>query len=197
MNKKTVELKNKNKLIFIGSARGVNRFYITNKFIEKYPDAKVINTGVLIHNLTKNLDFGNLGDISIDNYCRYLEPVFIQSILNHLEHGDVILDTHFYHKMPCISIKGLQNFIGKISKAILVLVEEDALKVYKEKKDRGNEWFNSLENIKYDMFSNKEYFNFYIQFFTKHLFQENIHLNLERDEIKNLTKFIKKIENEN
>ena len=193
MNKKTVELKNKNKLFFIGSARGANKFYITNKFVEAYPNAKVINTGALIHNLSKNLGFGNLGEISIDDYCRYLEPVFIQTILNHLEHGDVVLDTHFYHKMPCISIKGLQKFIGKISEAILILVEEKNLKIYEEKRGRGNKWFDSLENINYDIFSNNEYFDFYIQFFTKHISQKNKKFSLEKLKIEEVNKFIEKL----
>ncbi len=193
MNKKTLELKNKNKLFFIGSARGVNKFYITNKFIEAYPNAKVINTGALIHNLAKNLSFGNLGEISIDDYCRYLEPVFIQSILNHLEHGDVILDTHFYHKMPCISIKGLQKFIGKISEAILILVEEENIKIYEEKRGRGNKWFDSLENINYDIFSNNEYFDFYIGFFTKHIYQKNKKVILEKFKMDEINKFIREL----
>lgn|GEM_PF-1292086 len=193
-----IKSKNDNRLFIIGSARGVNRFYITNKFIEKYPKAKVINTGALIYKLSKSLDFGNIGDITINDYCRYLEPVFIQSILNHLEHGDVILDTHFYHQMPCLSIKGLKKFVGKISRAVLVLVNEDPLKIYEEKRGRGDKWFDSLEDIKYDVFSNKEYFDFYIQFFSRYVSQKYISLNLNESEseVKILVKFIGELDGE-
>jgi adenylate kinase len=197
MNKQSMELKRKNKLFFIGSARGVNRFYITNEFIKAYPKAKVINTGVLIHKLAKSLDFGNLGSISIDDYCRYLEPVFVQSILNHLEHGDVILDTHFYHKMPCISIRGLREFMGRISAAIIVLVDADPMNIYKEKRGGEDKWFEVLEDVKYDVFSNKECFEFYVQFFSKYISQKNISLDLEEIEKEKLSKFLGKLKNEN
>lgn len=197
MDKKAIESKNKNRLFFIGSARGVNRFYITNKFIEKYPKATVINTGALIRKISKSLNFGDLGDTSINDYCRYLEPVLVQSILDHLEHGDVILDTHFYHQMPCLSIKALSNFIGRISKAILVLVEEDHLKIYTEKRNREDPWFNLLENVKDDIFANRESFHFYIQFFSRHALQNNISVNLGEENTEEITKFMSKLDNDN
>lgn len=194
MNKKDLNKKLQNKLFIVGSGRGVNRFYATNKFIEKYPNAKVINTGVLISDLAKKIDFGDLDSISIKDYCNHLEPVFIQTILNHLEHGDVILDTHFYHLMPCMSIKGLQSFIGKISVAVIILVEENPLKIYLEKRSREDSWFNSLENIKYDIFSNREYFEFYKLFFSNHISEKHFFFNPEKDDINLIETFLGEIE---
>lgn len=193
MNKIDLEIGKSHKLFIIGSARGVNRFYLTNKFIENYPEAKVINTGVLINNLAKGINLGNISDISISSYCQYLEPIFIENILAHLEHSDVILDTHFYHLMPCISIKGLQSLIDRISKAIIVLVDEDPLKIYSQMKSRGDKWFDSLDNIKYDIFANKIYFEFYQNFFSNFMSKESLYFNIDCDNISIVDEFIKKL----
>jgi len=190
MNKKDLEEKKNHKLFIIGSARGVNRFYVTNKFIENFPNAKVINTGVLINKLAEETNMGKLDRISLNDYVQHLEPIFIQTILNHLEHGDVILDTHFYHLMPCISIKGLQSFIERLSKAILVLVNDSPIQIYKENKGNGDLWFDLLENVKYDVSCNEIYFRFYQEFFSRFISQNSISISLENEKIEKIENFI-------
>src|SRR3989344_3611966 len=174
MNREDIKNKKSNSLIFVGSARGVNRFYITNKIMQKFPKAKAISTGSLINSLAKELGFGEVDKIPIIDYYKYLEPVFVNNILSHLEHENVILDTFFFYITPAISVKGLRKLAEKVSKVIIIFVEEPPEKIYRQKKGRSEEWFDKFDNIEEDILANKEYSNFYFKFFkdripTKHL----------------------------
>jgi len=161
MNKK--ELSNKNNLFIVGSARGVKRFYIVNQIMQQFPKAKVIHTGNLLKKIIRDLGFVDMDSISILNYYRFVEPVFSEIILSHLEHSDVILDTHYYYLLPGLSIKEILKFKGKISKAILILVEQNIEDIFK---DNDGEWFSNLKNIEEDVLLNSFSFETYREIFS-------------------------------
>ena len=190
MNKK--DLSKKNKLVVIGSARGVKRFYIVNKFIEKFPNAKVINTGNLLNKIIKNMGFKDLDSISLLNYYKIIEPVFVEIILSHLEHSDVILDTHFYYLVPGMSIKEILKFKNKISLAILVLVKDDKEVILEE---NDGEWFKDIKNTEEDITLNDASFEFYDLTFQSFVDVKKIYFNLKKhdvdEKIKNIGDLIK------
>ena len=190
MNHKQIdEVKNRN-MFLVGSARGVNRFYVTNKFIENFPKAKVINTGVLIRTICKDLGFKNIDNLTLIEYYRFIEPVIVQKILSHLEHTDVILDTHFYYLIPCLSIKALQKISSNIKSIIIIHIEEDPIKIYQQKRGRGDIWFDSFDNINDDLIFNKAYFEFYKITLQQNIKIFTIEIKLENDYDKNIEEFI-------
>ena len=190
MNREEIENKKMRRIFFVGSARGVNRFYVTNTFMEKFQNAKVINTGVLINNLCKEMGFESQDKITIMDYYRFIEPVLITKILSHLEHTDIILDTHFYWLIPCISVKGLKKIADVISKVVLVLVEEDPTEIYQQKKGRGDIWFDVFDNISDDIFFNRVYFNFYKAFFERNASESSLIYDIDKNIIKDIDDFV-------
>ena len=194
MNKQEL-INSKHRIIFIGSARGVNRFYITNKFIEEFPQAKVINTGSLIQTLIKRLDLQNLDTISIYTYFKYIEPMLLDTILAHLEHGDVILDTTFYYLLPGISVRGLLEFQNRIIDAILVLVEDSDNNIFKTQ-NQDIEWFKDIQNIKNDLMLNRYSYDSYLKVFSDFIKTYSITLSLDSENMENtLNMFIQEVKN--
>jgi len=190
MNKK--ELSRKRNLFLIGSARGVKRFFIVNKFIQEFPDAKVINTGNLIQKLINGLGFKDLDSISIINYYKLIEPMFVEIILSHLEHSDVILDTHYYYLIPGMSIKEILKFKNKIKNTILVLVEENEEEIIQA---NNQEWFKSIKNVEEDIILNKYSFYNYEKIFKDFSNVYSISINLNKDYEDKLKLIIEKIKN--
>jgi len=125
-----------------------------------FPKAKVINTGNLILQLIKKLDFPKLDSLPLMNYFKYVEPMLMENVLTHLEHEDVILDTHFYYLLPGISAKSLFRFSNMIKTSILVLVEDDPESIQEANRD-DKKWFQDINNIKEDLLLNKYSFRFY------------------------------------
>ncbi len=162
MNKKDLNEK-KHDLIIIGSARGINRFYITNKFMTKFPNATVINTSNLIRKIINEFDFPNLEHISLTNFSKIIEPALTQTILAHLEHSDVVLDTTYYYILPGISAKEILKFTNKVSKVILILVSDSPTKIQNINTDK---WFKDIHNIRDDLSLNKFYFELYTALFS-------------------------------
>jgi hypothetical protein len=186
MNKE--QLSKKNNLIIIGSARGVKRFYIINKFIEQFPDAKVIHTGNLLQKIIKNMELENIDSISIYNYYKFVEPVFVEIILSHLEHSSVILDTHYYYLLPGLSIKEILKFKNNINKTSLILVNEDKKEI---QANNDEKWFKEIKNIEEDILLNKYSFENYKQVFDKFSIMRYLEIDLEQDfEYKSISKYL-------
>jgi len=191
MNQKELESK-KNRLFIIGSARGVNRFFITNKFIEKFKKASVINTGALISDLTKKLGFGSFDSLTFKEYFQIIEPIMIQSICDHLEHGDVILDTHFHYLIPAMALDSLFKLRSHVVEVILVLVEEDVLNIFKKNESSSNWWFKNIQNIEIDLKSNKHYISFYNSVFETFVKTKKLIVDLSKEEdLEQLNKILK------
>tara|TARA_Y100000310_G_C20681509_1_gene816228 strand:- start:4 stop:585 length:582 start_codon:yes stop_codon:yes gene_type:complete len=190
MNKK--QLSKKNNLIIVGSARGVKKFYIVNKCMQNLPDAKVIHTGNLLQKIIKNMELGSMDSISIYKYYKYVEPVFLEVILSHLEHSNVILDTHYYYLLPGLSIKEILKFKNKIGKTLLVLVNEDKEEI---KNNNGEEWFKNIKNIEEDILLNKYSFENYKQVFNEFSTMKSLEINLKEEVDEKLIKIIGEIKN--
>jgi cytidylate kinase len=195
MNKNELNSKKKNKLIIIGSALGVNRFFITNKFIEKI-NAKTIHTGTFIHNLIKQFSLNEFEDLTLKEYNRIIEPSIVKSIQDHLEHNNVILDTHFYYLIPALSMESLSKLKNYVDEIILVLVEEDVLNIFKRNNPSSNWMLKNVRNIESDVIMNRNYIEFYenvIKEFTK---VRKIKVNLSKETSSNINKFIEEIKYE-
>lgn len=192
MNKKELEKKKKSRLFIVGSARGVNRFFITNRFVEKFK-AKTINTGTYIINLTRKLNLKSFDELSIKHYFQRIEPILIQSLQDHLEHGDVILDTHFHYMMPALSLDSLLQLKDYVGEVILILVEEETSVVFENNKDSPNWWFKNIQNIESDLRLNKYYLDFYEKVFANFAMTKKIKINITNENLDKIDDFIKKI----
>lgn len=193
MNKKEI-MQRKKRLFVIGSARGVNRFFITNELIKKFNNAKIINTGAFIFDLTKKLNLKSFDFLTFKEYFQIIEPILVQSIQNHLEHEDVILDTHFHYLMPALALESLLNLKNYIKEVILILVEEDVLSIFKRNETSSDWWFKNIQNIDIDLKSNKYYLNFYEQVFRSFVKTKKMIINLSNTDIKDVHLFLKEIE---
>jgi adenylate kinase len=183
MNKKGLEEKKKNRLFIIGSARGVNRFYITNKFIERI-STKTINTGAFIFDLTKKLNLKEFDDLSIKEYFQVIEPLLVQSVRDHLEHQDVILDTHFHYMMPALSLNSLLELKDCVSEIILVLVDEKSQIIFERNIDSPDWWFKNIQNIDKDVKLNNYFFDFYKNVFSIYIKTRAIRVDITEEEHK-------------
>lgn len=190
MNKE--KLSKKNNLIIVGSARGIKRFYVVNQFIEEFPESKVINTGNLLQQLIIKMGFKSLDSISIFNYYKYIEPMFIEIILSHLEHSTVILDTHYYYLLPGLSIKEIVKFKQQINNCVLVLVEDCEEKIIEDNDDK---WFESIKNVEEDLLLNKHSFNSYKEIFSSFSNVFSCYVNLENDETNKIKNLIGELKN--
>lgn len=182
MNKNQIE--NKNNLFIVGSPFGVNRFYAVNRIMELLPDAKIISTGRLIASIISDFSLEPLDRISITDYYKYVEPIFIKEIMTHLEHEDVVLDTCFHYLVPAISLNGLLKFNKKIKKAFLILVNDNAENIYIKNQSNSNPWFRDITKIDRDVISNQYFFDFYNQVFSEICKVSSIKINSEGDIVK-------------
>lgn len=167
MNKKTILNKKNHKIYFIGGARGTNTFYLVNKISEIAPNARIIKTGAVIQQLIKKMKLGELDNLTISQYYQFVEPMLVNEIISHLEHGDVILDTHFYYLIPAISIIGLAEIKENFSEAKIILIDDDPISIYKRSSMRNDPWFKDITNIKNDLYANREYHKWYISTLAK------------------------------
>lgn len=176
MNKKTLE-KKKHHLMIIGSARGINRFYITNKFIEKSPNATIISTSKLIKKIITEFDFPDLEHIPLINFSKIVEPALTQTVLAHLEHNDVILDTTYYYLLPGISAKEILKFANKTSEVSLVLVSDSPKKIQKKNSET---WFKNIHNIQENLILNSSSFELYKSLFSSFAIIKTLVINLDK-----------------
>jgi hypothetical protein len=195
MNQKEIDNRKKNKLIIVGSAFGVNRFYITNEFIEKIR-AKTIHTGTFIQELIKQFNLNEFENLTIKEYHRVIEPSMINSVKNHLEYNNVILDTHFYYLVPALSMISLSKLKGFVDEVILILVEEDILDIFEKNKDSSNPWFKDIKNIESDVIMNRNYIDFYENVIKDFVKVKKIKINISKEDNKKIKEFIDKIKNE-
>lgn len=178
-------MENKNKLFIVGSARGVNRFYIVSQLITKYPDAKIINTSQLIKSIIKDIDLPELDNITLLSYFKYVEPMLTKSILDHLEHNDVILDTTYYYLLPGISAREILKFSGKLKSVELILVSDSIENIIATNKEN---WFKNPKNVRDDLLLNEYSFKSYVSLFSKFTNVLNNEINLNKINEDNLVK---------
>ena len=182
MDKKS--LGKKKTLYIVGSAKGVKRFYIVNRIYE-LKAGKIIHTGNLINRIIKRLGFKEMDKISIYDYYRYIEPVFVDTIITHLNYTDVILDTHYHYLLPGISIKELLKFKEVVARAKLILVEETKDNIIASNE---GDWYEDIKNVEEDILLNKYYFESYANIFKKFCSCHSIELN--KDNIKEVNKIV-------
>ena len=194
MNKKELESKKKNRLIIIGSALGVNRFYITNKFIEEIK-AKTIHTGTFIQNLIEQFQLNNFENLTLKEYNRIIEPSIIKSIQDHLEYNNVILDTHFHYLIPALSLESLSKLNGFVEEVILVLVEEEVMEIFEKNKNSSNWMLKNIKNIESDVVMNRNYIDLYENVINEFSNVKKIKINISKENGEKINEFIKTIKN--
>jgi len=158
MNKDNINTKHK--LYIVGSARGVERYYMIDKLLNEINNLKLIHTGNLIKSIMSDINLKNLDDVSLKDYYSVVEPTAINIILAHLEHKDVLLDTHFHYMLPGISIHNITKLLTKVSKASVILITDTAENIYNKLKNT-DVWFERIDNIRSDVLLNELYFDIY------------------------------------
>jgi hypothetical protein len=159
MDKKSVEAKHK--IVIVGGSYKVDKDMIAEYALEGNRRSVLLNTGKIIGDVVRDMVLPDLGNLSLIEYHRFVEPAVISTIRNHLTYSDVVLNTVYHYLVPGMSTRALRRMSDKISTAKLVLVTEDPKRVMGRDYAQQNTWYREIGNITEDMRCNEDYFDIY------------------------------------